>query len=374
MAPTQATPIVAKTKPGYKSTEVNKVVEPFVDEFNLLLIDRDPNDASAKADKLPSNEALLQRARDNTQYLFNKIWQLKRKIIKDAVCAELPAKELYRLPREKPIPPPKEATKWERFAKEKGIKKQPKSKKVYDESTETWKPAFGYRRGNDDTKDWMIEIPRQKDPYRDYFGERIEDKKERTKRNEYQQMKNQMHAIKSNHRGGGDNVNDIPLGVGGRADFSNKKELTEKIHKAKLSTASAGKFQPDIKGELKPKLGVKRKFEPNEHSIKDEKDRQLNILKNLSTKKPKLDENRFGAAEHAISKASAAEENNDDGDGDGKFAAKGKGKRNDMGKKRPMGARGKSNVHRQQHYQKALKSGKPGKRDGGAKRGKPGKR
>lgn len=47
-----------------------------------------------------------------------------------------------------------------------------------------------------------------------------------------------------------------------------------------------------------------------------------------------------------------------------------------MGKKRPMGARGKSNVHRQQHYQKALKSGKPGKRDGGggAKRGKPGKR
>lgn len=106
----------------------------------------------------------------------------------------------------------------------------------------------------------MIEIPRQKDPYRDYFGERIEAKKERTNRNEYQQMKNQMHAIKSNHRGGGgDGVNDIPLGVGGRADFSNKKELTDKIHKAKLSTASAGKFQPDIKGELKPKLGVKRK-------------------------------------------------------------------------------------------------------------------
>jgi regulator of ribosome biosynthesis len=335
-----------------------------------LIIDRDPDDSSVKANKLPSNEALLNRARDNTQYLFNKIWQLKRKIVKDAVCAELPTKELYRLPREKPIPPPNAQTKWAKFAREKGIKKTPKSKKVFDESTQTWKPTYGYRRGNDDTKDWMIEIPRQKDPYRDYFGERIEDKKERTNRNEYQQMKNQMRAIKGNNPSGPEGVNAIPLGVGGRADLSNKKELTEKIHKARLSTASAGKFQPELKGEIKPKLGVKRKFEPNEHNINDEKDRQLNILKNLSTKKPKLEANRFGAAEHAINKAAASEDANEDGEGATKVK-----KRGDPGdKKRPLGARGKSNVHRQQHYQKALKTGKPGKRGtAGPKRGKPGK-
>ena len=286
--------ISQKPKPVYKSTEVNKVVEPFVDEFNLMIIDRDPDDQSFKADKyvvfsclsllrilmikhfrLPTSEILLARARDNTQFLFNKIWQLKRKIVKDAVCAELPEKELYRLPREKPvciydcicviqiihfqIPPPRAPTRWEKFAREKGIKKTPKSKKVYDEPTESWKPAYGYRRGNDETKDWMIEIPRQKDPMRDYFGERIEKKKERIDRNEYQQMKNQMRAIKGSTNGGHSEANNIPLGVGGRADLSTKKELTEKIHSAKFSTASAGKFQPELKGEVKPKLGVKRK-------------------------------------------------------------------------------------------------------------------
>ena len=107
------------------------------------------------------------------------------------------------------IPPPQQLTKWERFSREKGIGKKEKSKKVFDESTETWKTAYGYRRGNDDTKDWMIEIPRQKDPYRDYYGERIEKKKERTSRNEYQQMKNQMRAIKQGRNG--DDVNNIPV-------------------------------------------------------------------------------------------------------------------------------------------------------------------
>ena len=30
---------------------------------------------------------------------------------------------------------------------------------MFDESTKEWKPTYGYRRGNDDTEDWLIEIP-----------------------------------------------------------------------------------------------------------------------------------------------------------------------------------------------------------------------
>lgn len=88
-------------------------------------------------------------------------------------------------------------------------------------------------------------------------------------------------------------------------------------------------------------------------------------MKNLASKKPKLDDNRAAAAEQAIHKAAAAEDREDGNEGGGK-AKREKGKK--------PGGRGKSSVHRQQHYQKALKSGKPGKRagahGGGKKSGK----
>jgi hypothetical protein len=49
------------------------------------------------------------------------------------------------LPREKHVPEAKPLTKWEKFAKEKGIKKTKKSRKVYDEQTKEYLPAFGYK-------------------------------------------------------------------------------------------------------------------------------------------------------------------------------------------------------------------------------------
>lgn len=46
--------------------------------------------------------------------------------------AKLPAPK-YRLPRARKIPEPKALTKWQKFAQEKGIKKQKRDKKVYDQ-------------------------------------------------------------------------------------------------------------------------------------------------------------------------------------------------------------------------------------------------
>jgi len=62
---------------------------------------------------------------------------------------ELPAGETP-FPRTKPLPPTeKPMTKWEKFAKEKGIKKRKRSKLVYDEQTDEWKRRHGYDRVKD---------------------------------------------------------------------------------------------------------------------------------------------------------------------------------------------------------------------------------
>jgi len=344
----------APAKPAFKPTEVAKVIEPLIDEANLLIVDRDPEEDKTT---VPSSDALLSRARDNVQYLFNRIWQLKRVIVKDAVCAELPEKEIYRLPREKPIPAERQLTRWEQFAKEKGIQKKKTPKKVYDEATDEWKPTYGYRRANDDTKDWLIEIKDNQDPNKDYFAERVQQKKERVAKNKYQQMKNEERVMKAN----GKNIDgdDVPIGVGGRTELASKDQLTYQIHKTKVSTASAGKFEPTMKGEKKPKLGIKRKFDSNEHSVKDEKEKQLKILSSMNAKKPKILQSRIAASEQAIQKAVAAET--------------GENSSTRREKKKPKG-RSQSSIHRQQHYQAVKKGKAPPPKKGGKNTKRPGKK
>ncbi|TKR73511.1 hypothetical protein L596_020812 [Steinernema carpocapsae] len=137
------------------SIAVSKLVEPNVDLGNLLIVDRDPLPEEAPE---INDEFLLSRTRENAQLLFNKIWELERKTVDNAYCAVLP-EPTTRLPREKIIPANREPTKWEKFAAEKGIQKVKKDRKVYDAQSGEWKPTYGYRRANDNTKDWMLEVP-----------------------------------------------------------------------------------------------------------------------------------------------------------------------------------------------------------------------
>ena len=52
------------------------------------------------------------------------------------------------LPREKPAPKAKEETRWEAFAKEKGIKKRKRERMVWDEEKKEWAPRWGYKVGH----------------------------------------------------------------------------------------------------------------------------------------------------------------------------------------------------------------------------------
>ena len=58
--------------------------------------------------------------------------------------AELPPPSTV-LPREKPIPKAAPPTRWELFAKEKGIKKRKRERMVFDDEKKEWAPRWGYK-------------------------------------------------------------------------------------------------------------------------------------------------------------------------------------------------------------------------------------
>lgn len=73
--------------------------------------------------------------RDNVQLLLNEIWELPTERVEECVVAKLPP-PVFVLPRSRKCPVAKPLTKWEKFAKEKGIKKVKKDKKVFDTELE----------------------------------------------------------------------------------------------------------------------------------------------------------------------------------------------------------------------------------------------
>lgn len=77
-------------------------------------------------------EYLSDITRDNVQLIVNSLWEQPTERVEECIVAKLP-EPTFVLPRTRKCPVPKPLTKWEKFAQEKGIKKQKKDKKVYDE-------------------------------------------------------------------------------------------------------------------------------------------------------------------------------------------------------------------------------------------------
>lgn len=71
-------------------------------------------------------------ARAITQSLVAQLFALPSEPVSGGRLAMLPDPTM-RLPREKPLPKPRELTKWEKFAQKKGIVKKKRSKLQYDE-------------------------------------------------------------------------------------------------------------------------------------------------------------------------------------------------------------------------------------------------
>ncbi|XP_028395138.1 ribosome biogenesis regulatory protein homolog [Dendronephthya gigantea] len=261
----------SKNDGKYKTIEVNKLVEPQTDIGNLLVTDI--NLIETKNFKRNKDEILKTLARDNTQFLFNAIWKLPIEKSENVMVVKLPEASTV-LPREKPIPKPKPLTKWQEFAKRKGIRKQKRGRMLWDETSQTWKPRWGFKRAKDDTKEWLIEVPGNADPYEDQFLKREQAKKERVSKNEYQRLRNIGRSQKMT-----EGTKLAPT------QKPTRNQVKATINAARISTASMGKFTPKLRNETLPKKsGTKRKYEPIVGDLKAEKQRNLDLLGKIGNK------------------------------------------------------------------------------------------
>ncbi|GIY47768.1 ribosome biogenesis regulatory protein homolog [Caerostris darwini] len=227
-------------------------------------------------DRNLNENTLKQVSAQGIQKLVDEIFKLPNHYQEHVPVAQLP--ELTTLiPREKPVPKAKPMTKWEKFAKEKGITKKNKDKLVWDDNAKDWKPRYGYH-GINNQKDWVMEIPDNKDPNENYFGKKQEEKKEKIAKNEFHRLRNIAKASKVKVT----NLESV--------DLADKHQLSRSLNAAKMATASLGRFADRLPEEKPPKNSMKkRKFKPNNPStLKDEKENNLKIFENLEKKRPKL--------------------------------------------------------------------------------------
>jgi len=267
----------------FKTISVEKHLECKTDIGLLLLSDpNEINDSQLLNDK---DSYLCSLTRDNTQLLINCIWDLPTERVEECIVAKLPTPTVT-LPRLRKPPGQKQLTKWQKFALDKGIQKKKKAKKQFDEVLDKWVPTYGYKRIEaEKEKEWVLEVPQNIDPNEDMFQKKIDLRQEKVAKNEIQRMKNIIRAKKL----------EVPRTGYLGPETATSKQLITALTVAKASTASVGKFQEKLSHEKEARgigtkeliPGAKRKMS---HILKDnEKSVNLEMVKNIISKKPKID-------------------------------------------------------------------------------------
>ncbi|KAJ5092053.1 ribosomal biogenesis regulatory protein [Penicillium alfredii] len=189
---------------------------PYTFDLGYLMVN-DPNPLELPQGE-PLNSSLKATARDGAQSLLNQLLttcEIKSSV-QDGVLLSLPAPATM-LPRHKPLPTPKPPTKWELFARKKGIgkyntkpgaalaDKERRKKLVYDEASGEWVPRWGYKGKNKAEDDqWLVEVPEKdwkKEEDAAAKGSSIRgmsrtERKDRIKRNERKMRSNDRRAKK----------------------------------------------------------------------------------------------------------------------------------------------------------------------------------
>jgi len=141
-----------------------KIIPASLDLGRVSLFDINPFDEERmlKSSREVREVYLAELAQENAQSLFDALRKLPRDTdtvtTGDEPLTLLP-KPFTILPRGKPIPVAKPPTRWEQFAKTKGIHKQKRSAKVFDEASREWKYRYGSKSAkNDPMADWCQEV------------------------------------------------------------------------------------------------------------------------------------------------------------------------------------------------------------------------
>lgn len=133
---------------------------------------------------------LWESATFGVQGIVNRLFELPYEQSNTGPVVTLPGATTY-LPRAKPLPEARQATRWEKFAKEKGITKKKRSRTVWDEDAQEWRPRWGYKRAKNGVEDAaIVEVKPGEDPNVDPWTQAQEAKSARVAKNLQQQAKN----------------------------------------------------------------------------------------------------------------------------------------------------------------------------------------
>ncbi|KAI0060850.1 RRS1-domain-containing protein [Artomyces pyxidatus] len=261
--------ILASQAAKHKSVLVEKDIPLEIDTGFLTVTDLNPIDNESYEENL--EDFLQATARDGIQALLTSLFSLPTKSSPDGPLAQLPP-PTTQLPRAKPLPKPKPPTKWEQFARAKGIQQTKRDKKVWDEEKQEWVARWGWNGKNKEAEtQWLHEVPANADVGFDPAKEAKDARKARVSKNERQRLQNMSRS----------------QGASTERE-ERKKDIDRTLATTRVSTASMGKFDKKLEGEKKLR-GVKRKFEPAERSIESEKKSNLALLSKLdgTHKKPR---------------------------------------------------------------------------------------
>jgi len=267
--------------------------------------------------QVANEEYLLTKSSEACQQLIAAIWSLPREASQNAgPLALLPAIAEIKTPRALPPPVPKGESRWDKFAKERGMAPNRKrERKVFDEATGEWMYRHGYQRANKGPQEWPImEVKRGADPFEDPWQAARDAKKARLDKNLKSRLRNEedrgavprgttraafKQKARSREEGRSENIPaglPVDLTTGKftgeiRNSVRRGKELTQgALLATQRSTASLGKFDKMREGEPERKAAMRRRqFEASTPARNTEKDRNMNILNRVINGGAKLD-------------------------------------------------------------------------------------
>ena len=200
----------------------------------------------------PKHDELTKFSRENVQLLLNRVFSLplSSKNTNGAMVILPPASEsAVTLPRALPLPKPAPLTRYDKYLADKGITKKKRSRMVFDESVKDWVPRWGahsVKHNQDKVNNWLIETPvnSTEDPFeKKALAQQLEKSKQKLR-----EMRNQLEASGQK----------LPSGISHVKEKRGKEAVYESLSRAQKSTASIGKFDRKVAGEIAATKVVKK--------------------------------------------------------------------------------------------------------------------
>ncbi len=256
-------------------------------------------------------EIINSTAQRGAQLLINALMALPGRNAESGLVVELPVQEKVCIPRAKPSPQSKPETKWEKFAKAKGITKRKRSRKVWDESAQEWRPLWGYKRANPGVESApIVEVKQGENFDTDPWTEAKAAKRSRVEKNA-KQMKRNSEKLSStipplynnNTTSKSDHHLGIPVDLGNsNPQKRGKRNTAAALGIVQRSTASLGRFDERRPGEKEiHEINKRRSFKSAVMPAQEEMQMADSILRRVVTKNAKSKQAGIGAIDSAKS-------------------------------------------------------------------------